>query len=91
MVRGIDTIEELPTDLDRDINVSSRAIDVSNGFAHGDLKSHVFLSACGTAEHAKEFDAKGLFTTALLNALVAWGTDIVTYKDLLQLIQVLPG
>ena len=93
MVRGIDTIEELPTDLDRDINVGSlaRAIDVSNGFAHGDLKSHVFLSACGPAEHAKEFDAKGLFTTALLNALVAWGTDIVTYKDLLQLIQVLPG
>ena len=91
MVRGIDIIEEPPADLDRDINVSSRATEVSNGFAHKGLRSHVFLAACGAAEHAKEFDAKGLFTTALISALVAWGTDIVTYKDLLQLIQALPG
>jgi hypothetical protein len=90
LVRGIDTVEELPVDLDRDICVSSRGTEVSNGFAHSGLKSHVFLAACGAAEHAKEFDAKGLFTTALLSALVAWGTDI-TYKDLLQLIQALPG
>ena len=91
MVRGVDTIEGLPADLDRDISVSSRATEVSNGFAHSSLRSHVFLAACGAAEHAKEFDAKGLFTTALLSALVTWGTDIVTYKDLLQLIQALPG
>ena len=51
----------------------------------------MFLAASGTAEHAKEFDAKGLITTALLSALVAWGTDIVTYEDLFQLIQALPG
>ena len=88
MVRGIDTTENLPADLDGDINVSSRA---ANGFAHNNLRSHVFPAACGAAEHAKEFDAKGLFTTALLSALVAWGTDIVTYEDLLQLIQALPG
>lgn len=91
MVRGIDTIEELPADLDRDIGVSSRATEVSNDFAHSGLRSHIFLVACGATEHAKEFDGKGLFTTALLSALVAWGTNIVTYKDLLQLIQALPG
>lgn len=91
LVRGIDTIEELPADLDRDINVSSIAAKVLNGFAHSDLSSHVFLAACGAAEHAKEFDDKGLFTTALLSALVTWGTDIITYKDLLQLIHALPG
>ena len=91
MVRGIDTIEELPADLDREFSVSSRATEVPNGFAQSGLRSHVFLAACGAAEHAKEFDAKGLFTTALLNALVVWGTDIITYNDLLQLIQALPG
>ena len=87
MVRGIDDVEELPADLDRDIS----ATEVSNGFTHSGLRSHVFLAACGAAEHAKEFDAKGLFTTALISALVAWGTGMVTYKDLLQLIQALPG
>jgi hypothetical protein len=51
----------------------------------------VFLAACGAAERAKEFDAKGLFTTALLSALVACGTDMITYKDLLQRIPTLPG
>jgi hypothetical protein len=91
LVRGIDTIEDIPADMDRDIIVSSRATKVSNGFAHSGHSSHVFLAACGAAEHAKELDAKGLFTTALLSALVAWGTDIVTYEDLLQLIQALPG
>ena len=84
-------MEELPADLDQDIIFSSRATKVSNGFAHSTLSSHVFLAACGVAEHAKEFDAKGLFTTALLSALVTWGTDIVTYEDLLQLIHALPG
>ena len=78
LVRGIDTIEELPADLDRDIIFSSGATKIPNGFAHSGLSSHVFLAACGAAEHAKEFDAKGLFTTALLSALVTWGTDIVT-------------
>lgn len=91
LVRGIDTVEELPADLDRDIIISSRSTKNSNGIAHSGLSSHVFLAACGAAERAKEFNAKGLFTTALLSALVAWGTDIVTYKDLLQLIQALPG
>lgn len=91
LVRGIDTIEELPANLDRDIIVSSCSTEISNGFAPSGLSSHVFLAACGAAEHAKEFDAKGLFTTALLSALVTWGTDIVTYEDLLQLIQALPG
>ena len=91
LVRGIDTIEELPADLDRDIIVSSRSVKNSSSSAHSGLSSHVFLAACDATEHAKEYDAKGLFTTALLSALVAWGTDIVTYKDLLQLIQALPG
>jgi hypothetical protein len=87
LVRGIDTIEELAADLDRDIIVSSRATRVSNS----SVSSHVILAACGAAEHAKEFDSKGLFTTALLSALVAWGTHTVTYEDLLRLIQALPG
>jgi hypothetical protein len=55
LVRGINTIEELPVDLDRDIIAE---------------------------EGAKEFDAKGLFTKALPSALVASGSDIVTYEDL---------
>lgn len=91
LVRGVDTTEELPADLDQDIGVSSRSTEVSNGFAHSGLRSHIFLSACGAAERAKEFDAKGLFTTALLSALVAHGTHMVTYKDLLQRIPTLPG
>ena len=84
-------MEEFPADLDGDIIVSSRATKVSNGFSHSGLSSHIFLAACGAAEHAKEFDAKGLFTTALLNALVVWGTEIVTYEDLPQPIHALPG
>jgi hypothetical protein len=89
LVRAIDTIE-LPADIDQNIVVSSRATKVSNGLAHNGLSSHVFLRVAD--EDAKElFDAKGLFTTAVLSALVTWGTDIVAYEDLLQLIQAFPG
>jgi hypothetical protein len=91
LVRGIDSTEKLPADLDRDLSVSSRTTEVSNGFAHSGLRSHIFLAACGAEERAKELDAKGLFTTALLSALVACGTDMVTYKNLLQRIPTLPG
>ncbi|KAF9240013.1 hypothetical protein BU15DRAFT_61646 [Melanogaster broomeanus] len=82
LVRGIDTKEELPTDLDRDIYNSSsgkRVAEVAHGFAKV------------ASESAQELGGRGFFTKALLDVLVACGTDKLTYKDLLQRIPALPG
>ena len=91
LVRGIDNKEEIPAGLDQDIYIHSRVTGVTGGFAHS-LKSHcVFLAACGNTESAQECGGRGFFTRALLDVLVACGTDKLTYRDLIQCIPTLPG
>jgi hypothetical protein len=90
LVRGIDTKEEIPANLDQDI-INSRVTGAAGGFAHS-LKSHcVFLAACGLTESAQECGGRGFFTRALLEVLVTCGTDNLTYKDLVRRIPILPG
>ncbi|KAA1472264.1 hypothetical protein DENSPDRAFT_170741 [Dentipellis sp. KUC8613] len=94
LVRGIETVAEIPTDLDRDIwsnSTGDRLAKVASGFAHTGLRSHVLFAACSAEETAKEEDRRGVFTKALLEALRMYGADKVTYKDLAQRIPLLPA
>jgi hypothetical protein len=60
------------------------------GFLQRDLRSHVFLAACGAEELASETGGRGVFTKALLDALIRVNVDTVTYIDLMRRISGLP-
>ncbi|CCM05961.1 uncharacterized protein FIBRA_08200 [Fibroporia radiculosa] len=95
MVRSVE-IEAIPFDLDKDVwslqslSYEDRATAIATGFAHSGLRSHVLLSACGAEERALERDGRGLFTKALIDALLEHGTDKLTYADVVQRIANLP-
>ncbi|CCM00516.1 uncharacterized protein FIBRA_02550 [Fibroporia radiculosa] len=94
--RGIEVKTSLPADLDQEIwnspssSSEERAIAISAGFAHSGLRSHVLLAACGAEERAREERARGLFTKALIDALISYGTDKLTYADVIKRMSPLP-
>ncbi|CCM00512.1 uncharacterized protein FIBRA_02546 [Fibroporia radiculosa] len=96
MERGIEVKTSLPADLDKQIwnhpskSSKERAIAIPAGFAHGGLQSHVLLAACGTDERAREERERGLFTKALIEALMSYGTDKLTYADVIRRMSRLP-
>ena len=97
LARGID-IGNIPSDLDRDIwidfessKISGRGTEVNAGFTHGGLRSHVLLAACGSEESAIERNGRGLFTQRLLDALMTFEIDKLTYAGLLQRMPRLPS
>ena len=68
-------------------SVGSSGINTKN---MNNLRSQcVVLAACEAAESAWEFEGRGFFTKALLDVLVACGTDNLTYQDLVQYIPTL--
>ena len=96
MVRGVN-VGNIPSDLDRDVwvgfessKVSGRGTEVNADFAHGGLRSHVLLAACGSEESALERSSRGLFTQKLLDALTTFEIDKLTYAGLLQRMPRLP-
>jgi hypothetical protein len=50
-------------------------------------ESHVLLAACGKAQKAVEKDGHGLFTAAILRSLSKYPIQILSYKSLLQTLQ----
>ncbi|KJA22183.1 hypothetical protein HYPSUDRAFT_669500 [Hypholoma sublateritium FD-334 SS-4] len=65
----------------------TRGIQVAPSYINGGLKSHVLLAACNAREFARELQKRGVFTTALLDAL--YKIDLndmrnLTYRDLLK-------
>jgi hypothetical protein len=59
----------------------ARDANVSGNFLHVDMRSHVFLAACGEDQLAFEKGGQignGLFTAALLALLEKRGADILT-------------
>ncbi|KIM26235.1 hypothetical protein M408DRAFT_330631 [Serendipita vermifera MAFF 305830] len=67
----------------------TRASEVAKGFLHTGLRSHILLAACSENERAMEINGRGVFTKALLEALVTTGGR-VSYCDLLLRLQPLP-
>ena len=62
-------------------------------FANGGLQSHVVLAACGSEQSAYEDRStrEGRFTSALLRALEVYGTDTMTYSELIRRLDALPS
>ncbi|PVF99210.1 hypothetical protein CPB86DRAFT_814161 [Serendipita vermifera] len=89
-IRGFKMPIETPPDLDQDIWLEKRATTIASGFQRSGLRSHVLLAACGAEESAKEEEGRGNFTKALLDTLVAFGADEMTYVDLIQRIPCIP-
>jgi hypothetical protein len=81
---------EIPPTLDQDIWFGKRATTIASGFQRSGLGSHVLLAACGAEEAAKEEEGRGNFTKGLLDTLVAFGADEMTYVDLIQRMPCLP-
>lgn len=85
--------EPIPVDLDRDLwksHSTNRAKTVPARFSTAGLSSHILLVACGANETAKEENKRGVFTSALLEALKDVGPDKITHKDLIMRIPDLP-
>ncbi|KAF8601169.1 hypothetical protein BDV93DRAFT_608253 [Ceratobasidium sp. AG-I] len=55
-----------------------------------DQASHIHLAACGSREKAWENEKRGVFTSALLNTIRAYGADKITYRHLLTSLPTLP-
>ncbi|CCM00513.1 uncharacterized protein FIBRA_02547 [Fibroporia radiculosa] len=96
LVRGI-KVEHIPVDLDEEIwatfqpsSSHDRATAIAAGFTHSGLASHVLLAACGAEEFSYEEEGRGLFTKALVDALVSYGADKLTYADVVQRMASLP-
>ncbi|KAF8436542.1 caspase domain-containing protein [Boletus edulis BED1] len=75
----------IPGNLDRTI-WSGRLAQISPGFAHHGLRSHVLLAACGEQESAYEYERRGQFTSALVKTLrmFAINNSDLTYTEALQ-------
>ncbi|TDL15886.1 hypothetical protein BD410DRAFT_82003 [Rickenella mellea] len=73
--------------------VNARGATVATGFAGQNEESHILLAACGRDEIAWEDPRtkRGLFTTALLNALAECEIHDTTYLSLIQSIQIPSG
>ncbi|KAH7921893.1 hypothetical protein BV22DRAFT_1131903 [Leucogyrophana mollusca] len=94
LVRGIDISAAVPPKLDQEIwapLMNHRAAELAPGFLHSGLRSHVLLAACGAGERAQEFQGRGLFTRALLDAFATVGSDKLTYTELVRRIANLRG
>ncbi|KZS99633.1 uncharacterized protein LAESUDRAFT_718559 [Laetiporus sulphureus 93-53] len=70
---------------------SNRGTEFVAGFANAGLRSHVLISACSSREVAMEENGRGIFTSALLEILSAFGVDQLTYSEIPQRIPALPG
>ncbi len=83
---------DIPNDLDKAIwetdNPSSAAL--LSGFIRNPLPSHMLLSASDSSGMAMEQNGRGLFTTTLLETLIATGAEKVTYADVFLKIPSLP-
>ncbi|RXW18477.1 hypothetical protein EST38_g7375 [Candolleomyces aberdarensis] len=94
-VRGGLRVEAIPPNLDQDLfgNDNTRGVGVRYKFRHHGLSSHVLLAACAPNEEAKEHGSSGAFTRALLKVLDQDNVDTaeMTYKDLIDSIELLPG
>ncbi|KIM23672.1 hypothetical protein M408DRAFT_250848 [Serendipita vermifera MAFF 305830] len=83
-VRSIKIDEVIPNS-----RKGTRGSNVARGFLHTGLRSHILLAACSEKEKAMEHNGRGVFTEALLEALIATGGR-VSYCDLLLRLQPLP-
>lgn len=55
------------------------------------LSSHILLAACSATETAGEEDGRGKFTRSLEVALKAVSPDQISYVELLDRIEIIPG
>ncbi|KAJ2933868.1 hypothetical protein H1R20_g3229, partial [Candolleomyces eurysporus] len=94
-VRGGLRVGAIPPNLDEDLfdNDNARGAGIRYKFRHHGLSSHVLLAACAPNEEAREHGTSGAFTRALLKVLDkdSVNTAEMTYKDLIDSIEVLPG
>ena len=93
--RGIDLPDDyaiLPT-LDEDLlsEGASRGDEIPPGSATLGLASHVLLAACGAAQTAKEGGGRGFFSQALLKLLGSNGAFKMTYEQLIERLDFIPG
>jgi hypothetical protein len=65
----------------------TRAATEAKDYKHYGLSSYVLLAACKATEQAREYDSRGLFTTALLKVLRGVDRSSLTYKDLISKIE----
>ena len=85
-------VGKVPSNLDQNIwsvfessDVRQRGVVVHSDFARKGLRSHVLLAACRPQELAYERTSRGVFTVALLETLVKFGIDKLTYATLFHL------
>ena len=68
----------------------ARQMKISTGFAQRGVRSHVLMAACDAKEKAWETDGRGVFTTALLETVIAIGAGNVTYTGIIERFPSLP-
>jgi hypothetical protein len=77
----------------RQSGTEARGIVSATGQAASGLESHIFLSACRADESACEDDLNGhgRFTTALLKVFNMTSPDQLTYGQVLERLECIPG
>ena len=89
MARVMEITNDIPSNLDLEIwgnaqHIGKSGAAIAPSFLHHNARSHILLAACELEELAYENQGKGVFTTALLNLLSTFGTQNLTYANLLQ-------